>query len=175
MKKLISVLLSCVLMYFSVPLCFASETSFEDTVHFDDGSYIEITVEDAKDAEVTEDAISVITRFMQMIKKILFFFTGTKTTSKTKYVNYYDQNGTLLWSVFLTAEFAYSKTRVNCEGARISYDIYDSDWKMTSASATKNGNTATGSFNIRQIKLGVPLKTIEKTLTLTCSADGNVY
>ncbi|MCH5198807.1 MAG: hypothetical protein J1E34_07870 [Oscillospiraceae bacterium] len=174
MKKLISVFLSSVLLFFTAPLVFASEASIEETIQFDDGSFIEIRVEDKKNNEIKEDAKSVLSRFMQMIKKILYFFTGTKTAAKTKYVNYYDKNGTLLWSVFLTAEFTYSKTRVNCEKASVSFEIFDSDWKMTSAQASKNGDTATATFSVRQFKLGVPLKSIERIITLVCSEDGNI-
>lgn len=51
------------------------------------------------------------------------------------------------------------------------YYIY-TKWKITSATASKSGNKATGDVTAKRYVLGIPVETVEKTITLTCSASG---
>ena len=176
-KKLICLFLSvvCLLSLFSFAAS-ASAASEPDTKEIlENGDYIETCIEDVHTTVHHEDAISAVTRLIRLLREFLRMLTGTKSVEKVKYVNYYDKNGVLLWSVSLQARFTYSHSKVKCESASISYEMLDADWNMVSAKAAKSGATATGAFSVRQTKLGVPLKLIERTITLTCDTDGNVY
>ena len=64
--------------------------------------------------------------------------------------------------------------QATCVSAFVHQEVYDEDWGVVKARAEKSGNTATGYFTVQQVKLGVTLKTIERTLTLTCDPNGNV-
>ena len=189
MKKVIALFL-CALL-FAIPLYpVASAVSVEsDIEHFEDGSYITVTYvrppentapdignESWEDIDsVEESAPSGLTRLLLWIKDIFNkIFAVQSTVTKTKYCNYFSSDGELLWSVYLEGKFTYNHRKAVCVSSNIKYDILDSDWKLISVEHSENGNAAKGSFSIRQYKLGVPLKLIEKTLTLTCDKNGNI-
>lgn len=167
------------LIFSFVPTATALTEVETENQYFEDGSYITVGFEDAEH-ESTNNNFSFITQLINLLKKIIAYLTGkevqsqTKTVSKTKYAGYYDAKGNLLWSVYLTAEFSYNVEKAECTEASVSYNIIDSDRKLISSDCSKNNATATGTFLIRQYKLGVPLKSIEKILTLTCDTSGNV-
>ena len=176
-KKLICLFLSglCLLPFFSFSASASVDAGPVSREIMDNGDYIETGITDSAAGTHNEDTMSMITRLLRLLRELVQMLTGTKTVEKVKYVNYYDKNGVLLWSVSLQARFSYSKSKVKCESASLSYEILDSDWSLISAKASKNGARATGAFSVRQTKLGVPLKLIERTVTLTCDTDGNVY
>lgn len=175
-KKLLCMLLciTCLLPAFSVIAFAENPAAAEFCETLENGDYITYSISDSKNDLQNEDAMSVLTRLLHLLRRMLQMLTGTKTVQKTKYVNYYDKNGTLLWTVTLTARFAYSKSNVKCEAAAVNAEMFDPDWRLISAATEKSGPTATARFTVRQTKLGVPLKTIEKTVTLTCDRNGNV-
>lgn len=152
MKKLIS-LLSVMLMI--VVLCpntaFASEKIVTDSYveYFEDGSYI-----------VTELIESTVTTF------------AAKTISNSKSSHYYESDNSKAWTVTLNATFSYTGSSATCTKTTTSHTIYNDAWKVTSAVASKSGNKATGSFTIKRYLLGVPVKTIDRTLAITCSNTG---
>lgn len=152
MKKLIS-LLSVILMI--AVMCpttaFANDEIVTESYveYFEDGSYI-----------VTELTESTITTF------------ATKTVSKSKSSHYYESDDSKAWTVTLNATFSYTGSSATCTKATTSYTIYDSAWKVTSAVGSKSGNKATGNFTVKRYLLGVPLKSIDRTLTITCSNTG---
>lgn len=152
MKKIIS-LLSVMLMI--VTLCpttaFANdEIVTESSVeYFDDGSYI-----------VTRITESTITTF------------AAKTVTKNKSADYYESDNSKAWTVTLSATFSYTGSSATCTKATTSYVIYNDAWKVTSAVASKSGNKATGTFTVKKYVLGIPVKTVNKTLTITCSNTG---
>lgn len=151
MKKIIS-LLSVILMI--AVLCpntaFADEKIVTDRYieYLDDGCYI-----------VTELTESTITTF------------AAKTVSKSKSAHYYDGNDKE-WTVTLNATFSYTGSSATCTSAKTSYTIYNDKWKVTSAVPSKSGNKATGAFTVKKYTLGIPVKTVNKTLTITCSNTG---
>lgn len=151
MKKIVS-LLSVILMI--AGLCpntayagekVETESSIE---YFEDGSYI-----------VTRITESTITTF------------AAKTVSKSKSADYYE-NDTIAWTVTLSATFSYTGSSATCTSAKTSYTIYNDAWKVTSAVPSKSGNKATGTFTVKKYALGIPYKTVNKTLTITCSNTG---
>lgn len=152
MKKLIalfSVILTLMLMYPTT--IFADEKIITDSYveYFDDGSYV-----------VTEFEESGISTF------------ATSTTTKAKTSTYYTSNNVKQWMVVVTGTFNYTGSSATCTKSTTSYTIYDNSWKVTSSAASKSGNKATGTFTIKNYVLGIPVKTVNKTLTITCSNTG---
>ena len=96
------------------------------------------------------------------------------TVSKTKSYSYYDSGNTLQWTVSLTAMFTYTGTSATCTAVTPGHTIYNSDWRVTNETASRSGATATGDFTVKKYLLGLPVKTVNKTLTLTCTANGVV-
>ena len=188
-KKITTILLSTLLIFTALYPAVSVAYAKTDKEYFDDGSYVTITyykppAETTDDESVWEDIDSVeegastpsaLTRLIHWLKDIFEkLFAKQSTVTKTKYCNYFDSDGKLLWSVSLKATFTYNHRKAVCVSSEITYEIRDADWKMLSYISSENGNSATGSFAIRQHKLGVPLKLIEKTLTLICDKEGNV-
>ena len=193
MKKAVAVLLCAMIMLSAgAPCCLAAEGARE---YFDDGSYIvvsydypEIELPDngtggddsvsADDIEQAESSENFFGRFLKavinFIKKLIGAISNQKKVSETKYASYYDSRGTLLWTVRVKAEFAYNGKSSVCNSVSAGYIGYDSDWKLISKEAFKNGSSASAHFTVKQYKLGVPLKTIEKTVSISCDKDGNI-
>lgn len=152
MKKIIVMFLAVVMMLGICPTsALASEivATETDVEYFEDGSYI-----------VTEMTTSTISTF------------AAKTVSKTKSAHYYDNNNNKEWTVSLSATFSYTGSSATCTRATTSHTIYDSAWKVTSAVPSKSGNKATGNFTVKRYFAGIPVKTVNKTLTITCSNTG---
>ena len=151
MKKVLSLNFALALA-FSV-LCFnaLAVTNDNDVIYFDDGSYIVIS-------EVEE---TVSTRA-----------TGTKNGQKT--ATYVDSDNVVQWKATLKATFTYTGSSATCTNSSITYTISDSSWKITEATATKSGNKATGDVTAKKYFLGIPTKTVEETITITCSANGTL-
>ena len=178
MKKILCILLCGVLLCVAVWPALATDVP-EQRETLEDGSYFVTVLSDDSPFHgeiASEDGLgAMINRLIRFLRQLIqLMSSGTRTVSKTKYVNYYDSNGTLLWTVELTASFTYNKQQATCTYVSRNSETYDRDWSVVSSRAEKSGNTATGWFTVRQTKLGVPLKTIERTLTLTCDANGNV-
>lgn len=174
MKRIITMILCAALLMVPLAPAAAAETVAEaetQTQYFEDGSYITVGFCENSENEAT---LTFISRLINLIKELVALLQGQRSVSKTKYADYYDAKGRLLWRVCLSADFLYNGKEAKCTQAKTSYEIYDSDWKLISRSDSKNEAKANGSFSLRQYKLGVPLKVIEKTLTLVCSADGRV-
>ena len=178
MKKLFCWLLCAVLLCAAVMPAFASSVP-EARETLEDGSYFVTVLSDDPPAyhEITDEDgfFALINRMIAFLRQLIALLTGTRTVSKTKYVNYYDSGGTLLWTVSLTEEFAFNKQQATCTAASARHEVYDRDWSVVKTDVEKADDTATGTFSVRQTKLGVPLKTIDRTITLTCDPNGNVY
>ena len=186
MKKITAIILSCLFLVTAMYPA-VSATSVDSYIeHFDDGSYLtvtyykpsEVTSPDGwEDTDATEesDAVSFFGRIIKFFRNLLNkLFAKQETITKTKYCNYFDSDGKLLWSVQLKGTFTYNHRTSVCVSSEITDIIMDSDWKLQSKKSIEEGNSAKGSFAVRQYKLGVPLKLIEKELTLTCDKNGNV-
>ncbi|MCR5783491.1 MAG: hypothetical protein K6G90_12255 [Clostridia bacterium] len=186
MKRIISLLLVCVLTLACITPCFAGEDDAPGTQYFDDGSYCVTNIyyvqfikpDDTWTAE--EDEVNdpgFIISLMRLFKRIFALLkklSGVKEISHAKEVRYYDSKNVLLWTVTLTASFEYNGSSAVCTGAWLAFDPNDTDWKIDSSSCIKEENRAVGAFSVRQYKLGAPLKLIEKEITLTCSPNGEI-
>ncbi len=152
LKKFFILTLSMVIC-FSIPFSiFAQSTTTTDTVkeYLEDGSYI-------------------VTEFEQSITP---FSSGT--VSKVKTATYYNSDDERQWSVSIKGTFTYTGSSATCTSASTSYKIYDSAWKVTQATATRSGRTATGEFIVKKYWLGIITKTIPIKVVATCDNNGNV-
>lgn len=98
--------------------------------------------------------------------------TGEKTGHKNQV--YYKRDGTAAWKAILTGTFTYDGTSATCTNASISVTVYDSTWYTASKSASKSGNTATGTVTMGCRILGITTDKVTANLTLTCDKNGNL-
>lgn len=98
------------------------------------------------------------------------YSTSSKTTRKS--YNYYSSNNKLEWTATLTGSFSYTGSSASCTSSSLSFKIYDDAWKVKSSQASKSGRTATGDFTIKRYTLGIPVKSVTKTITISCSNTG---
>lgn len=156
MKKVIAFLLSLTLILTLYLPTFAA-TNTDHTVattsieYLEDGSYIE-TVITIKSSEYSTFATKGI--------------TGNKT------ITHKNADGEAEWSATLKGTFTYTGSKATCTASSITYSIVNDNWKITSATASKSGNKAMGNVTAKRYVLGIPTKTVEKTVTLTCSSSG---
>lgn len=98
--------------------------------------------------------------------------SGTKSGSKNK--RYYDDNGTLQWTVTVTGTFCCNGSSATCTASSCSVSISNSEWYTISKNASKSGNSATGTVTMGRKILGVTTKQVSSSVTLTCDANGNL-
>lgn len=94
------------------------------------------------------------------------------TKSGQKKYEFYNSSNVKQWTVYLNGTFSYTGSSASCTAASTSYSISNTAWSVTKAQASRSGATATGSFTVKRYELGVLAQTVNKTLTLTCSASG---
>lgn len=161
MKRVLSLAIIVILLMsiLSVSTFAASGSSIEspidlDTVenieYFADGSYLITTIE-------TVNSISPMS-------------SSTRSSSKSYY--YYNSKDVQQWVVTIIGTFSYNGSSATCTSSSTSYTVYNSRWKVKSATATKSGNKAIGNFTVKYYFTGIPINTIERTVTLSCSATG---
>ena len=154
MKKLISVFL-VMLILLSFPLIsYGNDTQIteytnSDIEYYDDGSYSITTIETS--------SISTL---------------ATSTVKQTKTTSHYNSKDEKAWDITVTGIFNFTGSSATCTNSTVSYKIYDTHWKVTSAQASKSGRTAKGEFTLKRYFVGIPTKTVNETLTLTCSNTG---
>lgn len=90
---------------------------------------------------------------------------------KSKSISHYESDK-LVFVVTVTGTFNYDGKTSICTNSTVSYKIFNDNWKVTSSTASKSGATAKGEFTVKKYLLGVPIKTVNKTVTLTCSNNG---
>ena len=101
---------------------------------------------------------------------IATFATKTETKSKTSY--YRNSSGTVLWYVRITGTFTYGNGTSKCTSQTPSAASEHADWKVSSATGSISGNTASATATGKKYLLGKVVDSIEKIVTLTCSPTG---
>lgn len=146
MKKFLTVLLAMLMIASSIfPSC-ASNTEAE-VEYMDDGSYI----------------VTVINEVPVGISLM------STTVTKSKTATHYSVDGTAIWFVKVTGTFTYGNGNATCTSASVTAKSYSSRWTITSKSASRSGNRATGTATAYCSSSG---GTYTKTVTLTCSSTG---
>lgn len=95
----------------------------------------------------------------------------TSTVEGAKTHNLKNIFGSVVASYTLYATFSYNGKTSSCTSAIHNETIYDSTWSFTSATASKSGNKATGSYTAKCPSIG---QTVSNTITITCDANGNI-
>lgn len=153
MKKTIAVLLLISMFFaFSSFSTFAIDEAVDNvsTIYLEDCSYLVIRL-----SETT-------------------FSRATNTKKGTKTIAHYNNDDEKCWDSTITGTFTYTGSSSTCTAASITYNIYNDDWKMKSATASKSSNQAVGNITAKRYTLGIPVQTVEKTFYLTCSATGKL-
>lgn len=96
-----------------------------------------------------------------------------KTTTKTKTSSYKSANGTVLWSVSVTATFSYNGTNSKCLDCSDNAVSYNSAWTIKSSSSSKNSNCATA-VATATYKSGTSSKDYTRLVTISCDKNGKV-
>lgn len=153
MKKILKImalsLIICMIPFHNVK-ALENNTSYIEEI-FDDGSYIEITIN-----EGNTNARSSIT--------------------KKKTATYKGSSGTVYWSITVQGRFNYDGKTSTCTSSLVSTANYSSTWKLSNKQASKSSNTAIASVTAKQYHSNgtTILKTINKTVKLTCDKNGNL-
>lgn len=98
--------------------------------------------------------------------------SGTVSGSKTR--NFFGSDGDLEWKVVLSGSFTYTGTSATCTSSTCNVTIYDSNWYTVSKFSNKSGNTATASATIGEKLLGVTVRQVPVSLSISCDKDGNL-
>lgn len=123
-----------------------------DIEYLDNGCYIETTI------NVTRST----------------YASNTRSGSKTKTAK--NASGAKLWSVTVHATFSYnpgvSATCTSCSGSSASYS---SSWKVSEATCSKSGNSATATAKGTEYLNFLPIGSVTESVTLSCDSYGNLY
>ena len=149
MRRLFAFALSILVLIYMQPIAAQAKESIGETVYFEDGSSLTVYVE-----QVNSRA------------------SGTKTASKT--YQYTDSDGDIAWKAVLTGTFIYTGSSAQCTASSVDVTIYNTGWYVVSKTAGKSGASATGNVTMGLKKLGITVKKMPLTMTLTCDVNGNL-
>ena len=149
-KSILSFLTSALLIVCLTVPAFA--TTPEKTIHYyNDGSYLIETV------SLEMPAISLC--------------STNKTKSKT--ATYYSKSNIAQWEV--TGTFSYGNGSATCTASSVTTKSYVTDWKISSKSSSKSGNSATATATAIQYLRGHEVQRKTLSTTLSCSPNGTLY
>lgn len=134
-------------------------------------STINVPTVKAAEEDTSDDSLT----FVEVIEEMpsLSRATKTKTASKTVYCN--DSNGNVLWSLQIVATFSYTGSSSKCTSAKAAATSNSSYWKTSMSSCTRSGNKATATaVGKKYSSKGVLLQTVNKSVTISCSANGTI-
>lgn len=149
MKHLLCSVLVIMMLLSVLPVSGNAAEQDKEVIYFQDGSYMTI--------ELIENG---------------FRASGSKSGSKRS--TYYGSNGATEWVAVLSGNFNYTGSSATCTSSSMNVTIYDSDWYVISKSASKSGNSATGSAVMGLKNAGVTVTRVPVSLTLQCDANGNL-
>lgn len=149
-KKLTAILITALFLFSLTKSVSAQNIQVE---HFDDGSYTITTINEQNRFDIS--------------------LLSTNTRTKTKTTNYYNSDHELLWYVQVKGTFTYGNGSAKCTDAQISAESYNSHWKISNRSAKKAGNKAIATAKAKFYNGNILIKTLDQTVTLTCSSTGD--
>lgn len=85
-----------------------------------------------------------------------------------------DKNNNTLWSITVHGTFTYNGTTSKCIDVSMSKKIVNSCWALTNSSYSKSGNSCKATTTGKLMADGAIIQTINKTVTLKCSATGEL-
>lgn len=154
-KKLLALMLGVVLTCCQAVMVSAETTEAEKIIsvekqYLDDGYYCETVI----------------------LEESSLFRSSSKTASKTS--TFYNGNDEALWYVKVIGEFTYTGSSSKCTSASVSAASYVSTWKVSNKSSSYSGNTAKASATGKLYFGNAVVDTVNKTVSLTCSANGDL-
>lgn len=113
------------------------------------------------------------TETIEIIKKTVKTRAVTTKIAK-KTTTYKNPSGSVLWAVTVTGTFTYNGKSASCTESYVSTAVKNTNWKISGSSASKNGNTASATATGNNYINGLLIKSITKTVKLTCSVNGKL-
>lgn len=98
-------------------------------------------------------------------------FSASKTKKGSKTINIHDAKGNTIATYILYAAFTYNGKSATCTNASCSTSIKKNGWSFTSKTVTKSGNSAIGSYAIKNSSTN---KTQSSSIRLTCNKSGQI-
>lgn len=145
------------LMFMLLCIPVSNISAFENDEHY---TYIEESFNDGSYIEITIDCNSTNTR---------------SNITKSKTATYKRANGTSLWSVTVKGVFNYNGSTSSCTNSSVSTKTYSTSWKLSNASSSKSDATAIAKVTAKEYhQNGTVLRAINKTVKLTCDKNGNL-
>ena len=155
MKKCMILLLTITLAFCHPSIATAAVPTDATIVKtFEDGSYIETVIKKTASASSARSTTSTI--------------TGKKTNT------YKNSAGNAVWSVTVTGTFTYNGSSATCTSSTVSATSYNSNWKISSSSASKSGATAKATVSAKRYADGTYIRTMTQSVSLTCSKNGTL-
>lgn len=152
MKKIIYVLCIALISSLCPQNAHAAIPTAQSTIELlNDGCYIITTIEDVG---ISTEPLS------------------RSTATKSKTVKYYNADDEVMWYVKVTGTFTYGNGSSKCTSSSVSAASYASTWKITNKSASNSGSTAIATATAKQYFDGTVIKTVSRTVKLTCSPTG---
>lgn len=96
-----------------------------------------------------------------------------KTITRTKVSSYKNANGTVLWSIEVTATFSYNGISAKCTGCSGKAVSYNDTWVIKSYSSSRQGNSAT-TIATATDQNGISPKDYTFSVTIKCDKNGVV-
>ena len=158
MKKCMLLLLSITLAFWQPTTASAAvptDTTITTIVEiFEDGSYIETVIEKKTSSFSARSTTSTL--------------TGKRT------LTYRNSEGSALWSVTVTGTFTYNGSSATCTKSTVSATSYNSNWRISSSSASKSGATAKATASAKRYMDGTYIRTMTQSVSLTCRKNGTL-
>lgn len=123
--------------------------------YLDDGSYFENTIYIEK-PETT-------------------LYSTEKIRKGHRIVTHYSAKDVKLWSITVNGTYSYNGTTAKCVSCSSSKEVFKKTWKVNITSTTKSGNCASTTAQGKHYTNGKVDKTITKTVSLRCKANGTLY
>ena len=151
MKKIFALALAIILLIGVLPSnAFAANEAGEvDVVCYEDGSCMEVSVE-------------------QSIARIANEVSGSKTYT------FRDSDGNIEWVAKLSATYVFTGGSYTCTSASCTLTIYDNNWYQISKTTNYAGNRATANLTLGRKALGVTIEKPQYTINLYCDFYGNL-
>lgn len=122
--------------------------------------------------EKLEDGSEIVTVIYEEVPAVATAST-TYSKSGSKTTTYRNSDGEAQVALTTSGTFTVvSGVSSTCTASSVLTTIYNSDWSVSSKSASKSGNKAIGNGTFKRKLLGITVDTKDLTCTLTCSVNG---
>ena len=98
--------------------------------------------------------------------------SSTKSAKRT--YTYKTSSGKILWTITVTGTFTYNGSSSSCTKASVSTTCPSITFKLASKSATKHNSTATATASFKQYNDSVYLRTITRSVSISCDKSGKL-